>query len=200
MRISKFLTVALALSTAAAGSLFARPDSDVQAKARAALREAESDQTSTNTVAPAAKTTPAPMIKPAATRQMPPAATDSHVVQTAPPPRIYGRLSPEDEARARAALDAQLHQSGSTPAMADTTTSAHKTYTPMNSRPYQTSHTVYSTPAPVSTPQPAPAMSSMPMTAKQRELADLLQRYKMDQITPDQYFHEKAKILAEPEK
>src|SRR5277367_3028263 len=66
MRISKFLTVALALSTAAAGSLFARPDSDVQAKARAALREAESDQTSTNTVAPAAKTTPAPMIKPAA--------------------------------------------------------------------------------------------------------------------------------------
>jgi hypothetical protein len=36
------------------------------------------------------------------------------------------------------------------------------------------------------------------MTAKQQRLTELLNRYKMDQISPQEYFQQKAKILAEP--
>jgi hypothetical protein len=58
---------------------------------------------------------------------------------------------------------------------------------------------VVTTPAPVVTPTPAPVAAPTPaMISKQQRLADLLSKYKMDQITPQEYFQQKAKILAEP--
>jgi len=41
---------------------------------------------------------------------------------------------------------------------------------------------------------PPPAVSS----AKRQRLDDLLARYKADQITPEQYHEQRAKVLAEP--
>ena len=45
-------------------------------------------------------------------------------------------------------------------------------------------------------PLPAPPSSIPP--AKEARLADLLKKYKADEITPEQYHTERAKILAEP--
>jgi hypothetical protein len=56
---------------------------------------------------------------------------------------------------------------------------------------------------PAVNPAPAPAMSvqppALPISAdKQQRLEALLQKYRADQITPEQYHAERAKILAEP--
>jgi hypothetical protein len=45
-------------------------------------------------------------------------------------------------------------------------------------------------------PITAPALPISP--AKQAQLQGLLERYKADQITPEQYHTERARILAEP--
>src|SRR5690606_37701013 len=46
--------------------------------------------------------------------------------------------------------------------------------------------------------QQAPAEPQRPLTEKERKLAELLRRYKADEITPREYHQERAKILAEP--
>jgi hypothetical protein len=54
--------------------------------------------------------------------------------------------------------------------------------------------------------KPVPAQSFKPLDApplpfggdKQQRLDDLLTQYKADQITPQQYHEQRAKILAEP--
>ena len=46
-------------------------------------------------------------------------------------------------------------------------------------------------------PLPEPPPSALPAT-KEARLAQLLQQYKADQITPEQYHIERAKIIAEP--
>ena len=93
---------------------------------------------------------------------------------------------------AAANLDAQKN-AGSHAA----TASVKSTPPPASSSQIKPAPTVKSTTPPASypgvTPAPAPAM-----TSKQARLADLLNKYKMDQITPQEYFDQKAKILAEP--
>ncbi len=42
------------------------------------------------------------------------------------------------------------------------------------------------------------APSSAPLSPREKKLAELLQKYKADQITPSEYHGERAKILAEP--
>jgi hypothetical protein len=50
--------------------------------------------------------------------------------------------------------------------------------------------------APAFQPLPGP---DLPISAdKQQRLADLLQKYKADEISPEQYHQQRAKILAEP--
>ncbi|MDB6038905.1 MAG: hypothetical protein JWM99_2746, partial [Verrucomicrobiales bacterium] len=53
--------------------------------------------------------------------------------------------------------------------------------------------------------KPAPAVESTPIVqaapaakTKKEKLADLLELYKADKITPGQYQEERAKIIAEP--
>jgi translation initiation factor IF-2 len=45
---------------------------------------------------------------------------------------------------------------------------------------------------------PVAVMAAPPATAKEQRLAELLRRYKADEITPLQYHTERAKIIAEP--
>jgi hypothetical protein len=53
-----------------------------------------------------------------------------------------------------------------------------------------------STPVPAFSPLEGPAL---PISAdKQQRLSDLLQKYQTDQISPEQYHQQRAKILAEP--
>lgn len=68
---------------------------------------------------------------------------------------------------------------------------------------------IYNTPAPVAEPNIAPTLpsvglptltgpaSSLP-AAKQQKLDALLQQYRADQLTPQQYHEQRAKILSEP--
>lgn len=232
MRILKFLAAAI-VAALAAGSLHAqRPDTDLQAKAREALEQAEAQQNAQ--AAPTNKVTPPKKMKakaPAAPAVATPEQTAAEAeraehlqqleaarakqaaapaVEIAPAPtpaKVSGGLSPEAEAKAREAmrqameqLDAQQKNKAATaPAMEkkhptpttwdQTPASPKQAFTPAPSTPvYQPSVTSAATEA-----TPAPGM-----TSKQRRLEDLLNKYKMDQITPQQYFEQKAKILAEP--
>lgn len=221
MRILKFLATAF-LASLAVGSLHAqRADTDIQAKAREALEQAVANQNSTNSVAPA----PAPKKKMQTTtpkaaspdssvvttkptnadtdakarQQLHQAATspDARTVTVQPPPARTGRLSPEDEARAREAMRQAMRQ-----VEAQQQSTAVNTGAPVRSAPPVTyRETTSPKPAPV-TGTSAPPIDvnppARPATAKQRQLEDLLQKYKMDQISPQEYFQQKAKILAEP--
>lgn len=211
MRILKFLAAAF-MAVVAASSLQARTDSDVQAKARAALEQAESQPASQTAPAPAPVTPPPkPAAQPAPKPVTPPPPVAVPVAAAAPvvtaaPSR---GLSPDDEARAREAMRAAV-ASGDTTANAAMAPVAKATPPPMKtSTPPPAVHSTQ--PAPIkftpppseSAPAAAPATSGVHATAsaaisRQARLNDLLNKYKMDQITPQQYFQEKAKILAEP--
>jgi hypothetical protein len=55
---------------------------------------------------------------------------------------------------------------------------------------------VYATPAPAPAPTPVVAMPAP--GSKEARLADLLNDYKTDKITPAEYQQRRAKILSEP--
>ncbi len=83
------------------------------------------------------------------------------------------------------------------------TTAASPARTQVENQPLPT---MASTPPPPAAPAPPPSKPSkfpplpppdLPISAdKNQKLADLLQRYKADQITPEEYHSERAKILA----
>jgi hypothetical protein len=53
-------------------------------------------------------------------------------------------------------------------------------------------------PAPLPAPLPAPSEQPAGPLTKQQRLAELLERYRADQLTPSEYHAERARILAEP--
>jgi hypothetical protein len=103
-----------------------------------------------------------------------------------------GTLSPDAEARAREAL----HQ---TEAGLDAPKGTAVAATQVkNSAPPAGWHETAPPPAPKTPETAATHAAGSAAISKQARLADLLNKYKMDQITPEQYFQQKAKILAEP--
>ena len=97
-------------------------------------------------------------------------------------------LSPDAETKAResmrqtlAALDAQQKNTAPATVTPQPKVKGKVTFTPTVTEP-------------IATPPPAPLVPG----SKEQRLADLLNRYKMDQITPGEYHEQKAKILAEP--
>jgi hypothetical protein len=155
---------------------------------------------------------PAAVPAPAAAQ---PAQHGSHGILYAPP------ADPEAMARAQEALrqkmaeiDAKQGKPGSaaapifatTPEVITPTPVATTSPTPASVPPAHTSNTQPKPPPhkPLTVnPAPAPAMSvqppALPISAdKHQRLEALLQKYRADQITPEQYHAERAKILAEP--
>jgi len=129
---------------------------------------------------------PAPAYSPTPAYTPPPAAV---VVSPAPAPAPVGsQLSPEDQARVfeslhatKAALDAK-----------DQPAIAPAANTPMAAAPAIQATGI---------PGNAPSAMAAPMISgsKQQRLAELLQLYKSDKITPAEYHQQRAKIVAEPD-
>jgi hypothetical protein len=66
--------------------------------------------------------------------------------------------------------------------------------TPVTEAPAKKTKTLKGTPAFPPLQGPAPAVSA----GKQERLAELLRKYRADQVTPEEYHVQRAKILAEP--
>ena len=212
MHISKFLAV-LCVSALGTTSLLAqRPDNDVQARARQQLREAMGELNG-QPVTNAAPTQPVkPMPAPAPAPAQPAVIQPKPVAQppvTAPAPVVKPMpttaapasmsqpkaLSPDAEAKARAAL----HQAEGvqwTPPAPTTTMPAPAMTMTVGGKPAASQPVFTAAPAtaPADLAPPAPQLSG----TKQQRLDQLLQQYKSEQITPQAYHEQRAKILAEP--
>jgi hypothetical protein len=172
------------------------------------------------TVAPAPIVVPPPVVKPAV--QPVPANTFSAMPEYAAPPTNTA-ASPEAIEKARAALRQTMSQSetpshtmpmAATPAPAVAPAAAgtsEPVFLPLpgtqaTANQPVTAQTWITKPAhKQSAGKPSPAVFQ-PLTepatglaaSKEERLLELLQRYKADAITPEQYHAERAKILAEP--
>ena len=156
---------------------------------------------------------PAAVAAPATTAAAAPAAAASAapapVAMTAAPPPAPSRpvpTDPEKIAKAREELQKKMAELANQPA-SGTAPMANAAATPGSATP----QTVAMVPAPTPPPPPkakekagplhfepmqAPAL---PISAdKAQRLEALLQKYKADQLSPEQYHAERAKILAEP--
>jgi hypothetical protein len=203
MHISKFLAVICVSAIGSASLLAQRPDNDVQARARAQLREAMGElngQPATNSMPAAAQ--PVKPVTVAPTKPMPaqPAVTPAPVVIQKPamttpaqpmPMAVKkpGGLSPEAEMRAREALrqaEAQVAMQTPMAGMEPPTRAMRPGSTGVFKEP--------TIAAPANLTVPPPQLSG----SKQQRLDQLLQQYKSDQITSTQYHEQRAKVLAEP--
>jgi hypothetical protein len=184
-------------------------DADLDARLREALRQKMSE-TSAPPAAPAQPAKPVKVQKPA-----------PQPVKSAVPPAKPAATAPTVSAPAKAAPPAPAPAVAVTqPAIVTATTAASDDAQAEQLREAlrakmaaeaanpPTPPAVVTPPAPskptaprktpvVVIPLPEPPPSSLPAT-KEARLAQLLQQYKADQITPEQYHLERAKIIAEP--
>jgi hypothetical protein len=196
----------------AASVCFAAPDSLSQAQAREALREkiAELNEQGTAAVTPVPKspsakkkTTPAPKPQPVAqqpsatiTPAPAPAAPSPAAVVTAPPsttPMV--RSSSEELARQREAvrqkiaeLYAQENAGQPTPVVKSLDTKSADVKWEQSAAAGVKSATF----------APLPTAPSALSGSKEARLSELLNKYRADAISPEEYHKERAKILAEP--
>jgi hypothetical protein len=191
-------------------------DNDFQAKAREAMRQKMAElgtkPAPTNTPVPAppqpvVPTTPvivvppppvAPVVPPPAAVLATPAVPPPATVVTAPPQRA----SPELQAQALEALrqkKAELDAQEPTVAV-KTPTAPMSPIAPAPMPMPKTRSTSTAAPVfPTATAAPQyPAVPTMLSGSKEQRLAELLQLYKSDRITPAEYHQQRAKILAEP--
>jgi hypothetical protein len=168
---------------------------DAQAKAEEALRRkmAELEQGSQASAPPAKvepivataptpavpQPTPAPVAQPMPVAAQPPANPE-------PAPAMSAPAAPAPESAPMASTPA-ASEAAPTPAAPAATAE-------VPAKPVEVK-AVTSTPAPAPEASPAPSASAI---SKEQRLADLLEQYKADKITPYQYHTERAKILAEP--
>jgi hypothetical protein len=219
MKIS-MLVLACGLGALCSGLTHARAeDADLDARLREALRQ-KMNETTTQPAAPVeqpkAVTVRKPVRKPAPEVAKPveqpveqPAQT---VVVAAPPVVEVAQPAPTvvyvqpaagttvvvaaDDSQTeqlRAALRARMAQEAAAPSTPpEVATQASYVRPVVSSR-----QTVSAKSAPQAVFLPVAPPSSLPAT-KEARLAQLLQQYKADQITPEQYHLERAKIIAEP--
>lgn len=211
MQTTRFLVVIGAVATLSASPLpsFANPDNEAQAKLREAMRQ-KIDALSTP-AAPApvpAPVAPAPVPKivapqpvvaptvvvPVPVEPEPVKAIVSKPVLTAPASSHFSEVSDAGESATEAKLRAALRQKIVEPASASVG-ATHPAKPVLTPAPAHASTSVVAQPATqVGEPVIAPAFSG----SKQDRLAALLQQYKADQITPQQYHAQRAAIIAAP--
>lgn len=209
MQTTKFLVVlGAAVALVAPRSAFAAPDSEAQAKLREAMRLKMEELNAQAAPAPAA---PAPQPKPAVVEvikptERPPTIVVPVPVEPAPATPVSAPvLAPKvnnSEARfselpdeAEAAKNAQLLE-GLRAKVAAEKASAPVVTAP--AAPAKSAGSSVVTPAvavPITANMEAPAS---PLSgSKQDRLAELLRRYKADEITPQDYHKQRAQIIAE---
>lgn len=151
---------------------------------------------------------PAPVVKPAPVATPPKieAKTPPPVPVAPPPPAIVAAPAPvtttTDDAQAeqlRQALRARMEEERAQPSTAVTPATTTTTVTQGSDlQPAVSTTTVVpSNPAPKAPVAIEAPVSSLP-ASKEARLAQLLQQYKTDQISPEQYHVQRAKIIAEP--
>jgi len=214
MQTTKFLVVlGAAAALLAPLSAVAAPDSEAQAKLREAMRlkMEELNAQSTPAPAPVAPPAPAPKPKPAVVEEIKPIERPPTVVVPVPiepttvvvaPAAIKAPKVEKSDTRfsevpdeAQEAKNAQLLESlrakvaaekVSAPVVANPTTPA---------KPASVFSAVPAEVAPITANIEAPAS---PLSGtKQDRLAELLRRYKADEITPQDYHKQRAQIIAE---
>jgi len=199
MQVSKnFLT-----SGAAALGLMAFTTVAVNAATEEQLREALRQRLATESGAQPVATTPAPAA-PAASKPSVAPATKAAPVVTAAPPVVAPNTIVDDATTAR--LREALRQSMEAPTAASGASGAvsvpivDQAVAEAEAR-QKAGAKVQSTPATVATtglnPQPLVAPASPIPAGKEQRLAELLTKYKADQITPHEYHRQRASILAE---
>lgn len=139
-----------------------------------------------------APSTPAPAAKPA-----PPAAPTYSSVP------VTGTADTQTSTKLDAALNTKMMQTEPAPAVsnpqAETSKPWTQPYTAAPQRPVaQTQMQMPPTKAPAQTVLTMPAPPTGLSATKQEKLDHLLQLYRADQITPEEYHDQRAKILAEP--
>jgi len=202
MQVSKnFLT-----SGAAALGLMAFTTVAVNAATEEQLREALRQRLATESGAQPIATTPAPAA-PAASKPSVAPATKAAPVVTAAPPVVAPNTIVDDATTAR--LREALRQSMEAPTAASGASGAvsvpivDQAVAEAEAR-QKAGAKVQSTPATAATaattglnPQPLVAPASPIPAGKEQRLAELLSKYKADQITPHEYHRQRASILAE---
>jgi len=199
MQVSKnFLTCG-----AAALGLMAFTTVAVNAATEEQLREALRQRLATESGAQPIATTPAPAAPAASKPPVAPAAKVAPVV-TAAPPVVAPNTFVDDATTAR--LREALRQSMEAPTAASGASGAvsvpivDQAVAEAEAR-QKAGAKVQSTPATVATtglnPQPLVAPASPIPAGKEQRLAELLSKYKADQITPHEYHRQRASILAE---
>ena len=198
MQISKtFLVCGAALCLIAISAPAA--DTEADARLREALRQkiAEMNAPQAAPTAPAAPTTPAtpvtppPVVPPVTPAPVAPPVAPAPVVTAsvpAPAPNITATVEDDAQtARLREAVRARIAEENSKSAVTvpQTTITQGSDLNPAVS----TVKVVAPTPT-VAPPLPVPS-------SKEDRLAQLLRQYKADEITPEQYHQQRAKILAE---
>jgi hypothetical protein len=211
MTISKLTPLFCALAIGTIGFSVRAEDNPAQSAARIALAKQLfelSAHPATN--APIA----APVMPPVSSEQPAPAAA----LQPAPEPAPAAPASPaaEQQAAQQAALAAALAQDTNAVKQANSLSNTNTSATATKAKKEKKKKKEAVAPAlkPVAAPQAAPATNSylgqdmgmkqiaappLPISAgKEARLQALLEKYKADQITPDEYHQQRAAILAEP--
>ena len=211
MRISTSLSWVCAATLILGGlTAWADPDTESQIKAREALRKAMNQP-------PASPSAPAPA-RPAPALVAPAAPAAAPVAVPAPaaaPDAAYSgtvvmppRADPAVIEKAREALRQKMQETPAVEAPAKPAKPAKPAPAPKPEKPAKLARPEKPEKSEVKAePKPGkarPALqplqgppSSLP-AGKEARLAELLKRYKADQITPQEYHTERAKILAEP--
>lgn len=180
MQISKtFLACGIAALCLAAVSARA-VDSEKDARLREALRQKMSEL---GPESPAEPVKPAKVTAPK--KQATPAKTMTPAAESAPPAAVPATA--DDSERMREALRARMQQEAPAASAAPETT-AQAVASPTQAAPPAAVNK-----GPVTFQAPASPVAG----SKEQRLQQLLQQYKADQITPEQYHQERAKILAE---
>ena len=196
MQISKLFLPLGAVAVLSLWSPLYAQETDAQAKAREALRQKIAElnaqqQSPAAPAAPVAPIAPAAPAPPVVTTPQPPvvvvAPAAIPVVSTIPasPTVSAAPMDNATTARAREALRQKMLELDAQSAALKTTTASGATFTP-------------ATAAAVPGYQPIQVPPSSLTGTKEARLATLLQQYKTDQITPEQYHKQRAAIIAEP--
>lgn len=210
MRISTSLSWVCAATLVLGGlTAWADPDTEAQAKAREALRKALQQPSPAPLAptpaapAPAAPVSPAAPIAPGAPAPVVPAAAAAPVSPAAPESGSYGtivmppRADPETIEKAREAMRQKMQETAVAEAEAAKAVNATKPVAeaePKSAKP----KAKVETKSPASELKPLEGPASPLPASKEAQLAELLQLYKAEKVTPQEYHTQRAKILSGP--
>ncbi len=198
MHSLKYCVAIFAVVVIGAGQSLQAEDTPEQARLRELLRKSDEESASQPAAPAPAKPTPvapgAPVFKPAPAPATPPPVIIVEPKAIQPEPTDAADTSAPTTSSDD--LRKALHQELSTSRPVETTPSAADKPAPIVHHHHAATAPVSSADDPKYKPV-APPTSGMPVT-KEQKLDDLLQRYKQDLITPEEYHAQRTAILSEP--